>query len=62
MPEDPEDMSQLTEAQRGVVRRVRAAEDRAAARMARGEPTLAEGKQSFPVGIRNDGTLNEVEE
>ena len=57
-----EDMSELTEAQRSLVRRVRAAQARGAERVARGEPTPAPDKQAFPVGIRPDGTLNEVEE
>jgi hypothetical protein len=61
MPED-DDMSHLTEAQRAVVLRVRAARARGAEKEARGEQPLAEAKQAFPVGIRNDGTLNEVEE
>jgi hypothetical protein len=63
MPEDADDdMSELTEAQRAVVLGVRAARARGAEREARGEPTLAEGKQAWPIGMRKDGTLNVVEE
>jgi len=62
MPIKDDDLSQLTEGQRSVVLRVRAAQARGAEREARGQQTLAADKQSFPIGIKDDGTLNSVSE
>jgi hypothetical protein len=49
----------LTESQRALVSRVRAARQRGAELEAAGRSSLAPEKQEFPIGIREDGTLNE---